>query len=235
MKIVGIQKLTLLDYPEKVACTVFLGGCNFRCPFCHNGQLLGFDADQIMSADELLSFLQKRIGLLEGVCITGGEPLLNDDIFPLLKSIKDMGYSVKLDTNGSVPNALRRILEERLADYVAMDIKNAPVHYGCTVGLDGFDVGAIEESIRLLTQDVVSYEFRTTVVKQLHDSDSISAMGSWVSSVAGGKKAAKWFVQPFVDRETVPMAGLAAPDDKELAYFVEILKQYAECAALRGA
>ena len=195
---------------------------------------MGFDAEQLMSVDELLAFLKKRIGILEGVCITGGEPTLNPELIPLLKSIKELGYKTKLDTNGYRPDVLREVVENRLADYVAMDIKNAPDRYGYTAGLDEFSVGTIEGSIRILTQDVVDHEFRTTVVKPLHDRDAVSAMGSWMSSVTGGKKVSRWFIQPFVDRDTVPVAGLAAPDADELADFVNLLSPYTEYISLRG-
>ena len=172
MKIHGLQKMTLLDYPGKVACTVFLGGCEFRCPFCHNADLLDPNAPAQMDDEELLRFLKTRTGLLDGVAITGGEPLLRQDLPDLLVRIRDLGYLVKIDTNGNHPARLKRILDEGLADYVAMDVKNSPQRYGETVGIPGFDMTRISESIGILLSSDTEYEFRTTVVKQFHDEAS---------------------------------------------------------------
>lgn len=164
MEIQGLQKMTLLDYPGKVACTVFLGGCDFRCPFCHNGELVLSPAPAEMNQEELLAFLKKRQGLLDGVCITGGEPLLRPDLPQLLEAVKALGYPVKLDTNGSHPRALVDLVERKLVDYVAMDVKNSPERYPETVGVPGLDVGPIRESVGFLLEGLVDYEFRTTVV-----------------------------------------------------------------------
>ena len=234
MKISGLQKLTLLDYPGAVACTVFLNGCNFRCPFCHNSELLEAGVEPVMSVDDLLEFLRRRKGILDGVCITGGEPTVNPQLFDLLRAIKDLGYKVKLDTNGYRPDVLRQVIAEGLVDYVAMDIKNGPENYGPTVGLADPDLGKIEESIRILLEDAVDYEFRTTVCLPLHSKDSIAAMGQWLLHVGNGKKAKRLFIQPFVDRDTVPVAGLSAPDAATLTKFVEILTSCVEAVSLRG-
>lgn len=233
MKIVGLQKLTLLDYPGQVACTVFLGGCNFRCPFCHNGQLLE-NAPAVMSTEELMAFLKDRKGILDGVCITGGEPTLNPQLPELMRQIKQLGYLVKLDTNGYRPNVLKALVGEGLVDYVAMDVKNGPRCYGETVGISNIDLEKVEESIRYLMSGAVSYELRTTVVEPLHDEKSIEDMAQWLLDLGDGHKIQCLYLQPFVDRETVLMGGLAAPDDEMLAKFAEILEQCSEKVELRG-
>lgn len=234
MRIVGIQKLTLLDYPGKVACTVFLNGCNFRCPFCHNAELLLPDIEPIMTPEELLSFLKKRQGILEGVCITGGEPTIHPDLSGLLRTIRELGYSVKLDTNGYRPQSLRQILRERLVDYVAMDLKNDPLGYGDAVGISEPDLSRIGQSITALMDSGVDFELRTTVVKPIHTVERIREMGKWLLSVTNGKPVPRLFVQPFVDRDTVPVAGLSAPTEEELEQFQEILSGCAERISRRG-
>ena len=232
--IAGLQKMTLLDYPGKVACTVFLQGCNYRCPFCHNSELLPRKGEEFMTEEEFLSFLKKRQGLLDAVCVSGGEPTLYKDLPRLLKAIKDLGYLVKLDTNGSDPRKLKALVKDGLIDYVAMDIKNSPARYGETVGLSRVDMEAIEESIRFLLSDAVAYEFRTTVVAQLHDDASISEMGAWLSSLLPGKKPAQLFLQKFVDRDTVIFSGLSAPDEEQMKGFVSLLAPFVEKVAIRG-
>ena len=232
MVISGLQKMTLLDYPNKVACTVFLSGCNFRCPFCHNGQLLE-TSDAIMTEEELLSFLTKRKGLLDAVCISGGEPTLQPELGNLLRKIKEMGYCIKLDTNGSCPDVLKDLVRRGLLDYVAMDIKNCPDRYNETAGVQ-VQLEQIEESVRFLTQAHVDYEFRTTVVAQMHDQKAIEAMGQWVYKLAGGEKINKWFVQPFVDRDTVMYSGLYAPNEAQLSEFVGILRRFSLQSSVRG-
>ena len=233
MRICGLQKMTLLDYPGKVACTVFLGGCNFRCPFCHNGELLDGTAEQIMEHDELLVFLSKRKGLLDAVCISGGEPTLQPGLAALLEQIKAMGYLTKLDTNGSRPEVLAELVSRNLLDYVAMDIKNSPDLYSRTAGAD-VSLEKIGQSIRFLTQGEVDYEFRTTVVAQLHSSESVTRMGEWAAAIAQDKKIKRWFVQPFADRDTVLFGGLCAPDAGQLSEFAGILGRFSLHSSLRG-
>ena len=234
MKIVGIQKLTLLDYPGRVACTVFLDGCNFRCPYCHNAELLDGDAQPVLSADDLLAFLKKRQGILEGVCITGGEPTLHPELPGLLRAIRELGYGVKLDTNGYRPEVLGALLEEKLVDYVAMDLKNGPAAYARTVGLREVRLDRIAGSIRLLLESGVDFELRTTVVKPLHSAKTIAEMARWLTQVTNGKPVPRLFVQPFVDRDTVPVGGLSAPDGAELEQFRTILSACSESVELRG-
>ena len=232
MRIAGLQKMSLLDYPGKIACTVFLPGCNFRCPFCHNFELLDTKNTE-MDHIQLLDFLSKRRGILEGVCVTGGEPTLQPELPELLRSIKQLGFSVKLDTNGYRPEALKTVVEAGVVDYVAMDVKNGPDGYPATCGLEQMTLERIEESLRILLEDRVDYELRTTVVLPLHTDPSILQMAEWVSNLSE-KKAKRWFLQPFVDRDTVPFAGLAAPDRETLARWKGYLSATAEHASIRG-
>lgn len=228
MDIQGLQKMTLLDYPGKVACTVFLGGCDFRCPFCHNGELVLSPAPAEMDQEELLAFLRKRQGLLDGVCITGGEPLLRPDLPQLLEAVKALGYPVKLDTNGSHPAALRTLAERKLVDYVAMDVKNSPARYPETVGVPELDLGPIRESVAFLLEGTVDYEFRTTVVREFHDEDSFRAIGPWL---AGAKR---YFLQSFVDRDTVIQEGLHPWDRETLQSFADLVRPWVSQVELRG-
>lgn len=234
MNIAGLQKMTLLDFPGRVACTVFLGGCNYRCPFCHNAELLGANTNPLMSEDEFLSFLKKRVGLLDGVCISGGEPTCCTGLKELMTAIKAMGYAIKLDTNGSRPAVLKKLVEAGLVDYVAMDIKNAPSRYAATCGVPKVDLAAIEESAAFLMSGAVESEFRTTVVLPFHDEVSIAEMGAWLHNIAGGKPVKKLFLQPFVDRDTVAYAGLQSPDSTQIAAFIKLLQPFVFEVSVRG-
>ena len=233
MHIAGLQKMTLLDYPGKVACTVFLSGCNYRCPFCHNGGLLE-NAPEALTEEELLAFLEKRKGLLDGVCITGGEPTLQPDLPHLLERIKALGYSVKLDTNGSNPALLAALLEQGLVDYVAMDVKNSPARYGETVGIPGMPLEKTAESLRLLLSGPTDYELRTTCVAEFHEEEAAAAMGAWVESLVPGVKPAKWYLQCFVDRDSVLQDGLHAPNREKLEKMRKALEPHALFVSLRG-
>lgn len=194
MRIDGLQKMTLLDFPGKVACTVFTGGCNFRCPFCHNALLVTeLPKKPDYTDDEILSFLKKRAGLLDGVAITGGEPLMNPEIGDFIKEIRNLGYAVKLDTNGSFPDRLKTIVNEGLVDYVAMDIKNCKDKYAETIGLKSYDLSKIEESVEFLKSGTVDYEFRTTIVNEFHTVEDIRKAAEWI------KGAKRYFLQNFVD------------------------------------
>ena len=190
MKIQGLQKMTLLDFPGRVACTVFLGGCDFRCPFCHNGELLDGSAPAVMDDQELLRFLKGRQGLLDGVAITGGEPLLRKDLPDLLRAIRELGFAVKVDTNGNHPDALEGLLREGLVDYIAMDIKNSPEKYALTAGVKSLDIAPIRRSISTLMESSLPYEFRTTVVDELHAAEDFEAIGQLNSG------ARDYFLQP---------------------------------------
>lgn len=194
MLINGFQKLTILDYPGKVACIVFTPGCNFRCPFCHNASLVThIDSETYLDIDEVLSYLKKRQGLLDGVVITGGEPLLQNGIEEFIGQIKELGYAVKLDTNGSFPEKLISVVEKGLVDYVAMDIKNSKAKYAETIGVPDFDITPIEKSVDFLLQNKVNFEFRTTIVDGLHTLDDIQDIVVWI------KGTHKYFLQNFVD------------------------------------
>ena len=230
MIISGLQKMTLLDYPGRVACTVFLQGCNFRCPFCHNSGLLGAAQEDTIPVEELLAFLRKRVGILDGVCITGGEPTLQSDLPQLLKQIKELGYAIKLDTNGSNPEMLKALVKDGLIDYVAMDIKNCPNRYAETIGLSQMPA-EIEESIRFLMAGEVDYEFRTTVVEEFHDEASIEAMGQWLQSLGTVKRL---FLQPYADRDSVLAPGLSTPSTEKLTVWAAILAPYADFIGIRG-
>lgn len=225
----GLQKMTLLDFPGKVACTVFTGGCNFRCPFCHNALLVTeLNEAERYSEDEILSFLKKRTGLLDGVAITGGEPLLSDEIFDFIKKIRSLGFAVKLDTNGSFPDRLEYILKEKLADYVAMDIKNSKALYGETVGLDSFDIAPVERSVRLLMNGDTDYEFRTTVVKKFHTVQSISEAAEWI------RGAKRYFLQNFIDSGNLIGTGIEGVSKEEMEKMRAAASQYIVHTELRG-
>ena len=231
MKLHGLQKMTLLDFPGHVACTVFLGGCDFRCPYCHNFELADGTAKPVMEEEEFFSFLAKRKGLLDGVAVTGGEPCLHRDLPAFLRKVREMGFGTKLDTNGHHPELLSEILEEGLADYVAMDIKNSPEKYMKTCGLEqegAVDLEKIRESIRLIMEKAPDYEFRTTVVVEFHEASDFEEMGKMI---AGAKN---YFLQSFTDRDTVPFEGFHAPDPEDLKKYAEIVRKYVAHVEIRG-
>ena len=220
--------MTLLDFPGKVACTVFLGGCEFRCPYCHNSELLDINAPALMDVTEFFRFLERRQGLLDGVAITGGEPLLRKDIVEFIKRIREMGFLVKLDTNGNHPDKLGEILDSGLVEYVAMDVKNSKERYGETIGLPQFDIRRVDESIQILLSGKVEYEFRTTVVKEFHDAASFEGIAEWI------KGAENYYLQGFVDRETVMYSGLGAYSKEEMEEFQSIVEPHVKRIEIRG-
>lgn len=229
MKICGFQKMTMLDYPGKVACTVFTGGCNFRCPFCHNAMLVtDIDESAVYSEDEILSYLNKRKGIIDGVCITGGEPLLQKDIGDFLTKVKATGMPVKLDTNGSYPDKLKELVSQGLVDYVAMDIKNSKEKYPLTVGLPGYDIDKIEESVEFLMSDAVDYEFRTTVVREFHTAEDIVEITKWI---AGAKR---YFLQGFVDSGNLIGSGMSALRPQEMVEICTKAQDLVPNTVLRG-
>lgn len=229
MLISGLQKLTLLDYPGRLACTVFTGGCNFRCPFCHNAPLvlperLSQDTDE----EAVLRFLEKRRGVLEGVAVTGGEPLLHKDIGRFLEKVKALGYKIKLDTNGSFPDELSALIEGGLVDRVAMDVKNSPALYARTAGTEP-DMAAVERSKDLLLSGVVDYEFRTTAVKGLHTAESIEAAARWIQG------AKEYYLQQFKDSgDVLSIEGLSAFSEEEMRALAEAAGRYVPAVELRG-
>lgn len=220
--------MTLLDFPGRVACTLFAGGCNFRCPFCHNASLVVGQMTESYSEEEILSYLKKRKALLDGVCITGGEPLLRPDLKDFIIKIKELGYEVKLDTNGSLPEKLSELINEGLVDYVAMDVKSSPEKYRVAVGLEHFDTSAVEKSIDILLEGRVDYEFRTTVVSPLHTLDDIDALCRRI------KGAKRYFLQNFVDSGDLIGKGMTAHDSETLSKMLETAKKYLPSAELRG-
>ena len=232
MRIAGLQKLTLLDFPEHTAATVFLPGCNFRCPFCHNAALvLGpSDATGDTPVEEFFAFLDKRHGLLDGVCITGGEPLLQSGIDEFCTRVHELGFAVKLDTNGSFPGRLRALVEEGLVDYVATDVKNAPERYAETVGVPAFDLAPVQESLDFLRSGAVPYEVRTTVVRELHTADDLRALAAWIEGVQA------WHLQSFIDADSV-LGGegrFHAWDPDDLRALLPELQAVVPGAQLRG-
>ncbi|MBR0535780.1 MAG: anaerobic ribonucleoside-triphosphate reductase activating protein [Clostridia bacterium] len=228
MIIKGFQKLTLLDFPGRMACTVFTGGCNFRCPFCHNALLVTEMDDVEYTEEEIFSYLEKRRNVLDGVAVTGGEPLLQKDIERFLYEIKEKGFAVKLDTNGSYPGKLADILEMGLADYVAMDIKNSRARYGETVGIKNFDIKPVEESVELLRSSGVDYEFRTTLTKDFHTPQDMQELAEWI------KGTPKYFLQNFVDSGNLIDASCKGLSKAEMNEMLEIARLYLPSAELRG-
>lgn len=226
MKLAGLQKTTLLDFPGKVACTVFLSGCNFRCPFCQNAEILDGSISDV-SEEEFFAFLNKRRGLLDGVCVSGGEPLIHADIGEFLRKIKELGFAVKVDTNGAFPDRLKALCGEGLVDYVAMDVKNSPERYAKTAGAE-IDIGKIKESAAFLMSGAVGYEFRTTVVKQLHRAEDMLKIGQWL------KGAQAYFLQNFRDSDTVLKRGLSPLSDEELEAFKRLLRPFIPAVRIRG-
>ncbi len=227
MIIHGIQKLTLVDYPGKCACILFSGACNFRCPFCQNGSLvLHPESEPVISEEEIFSFLKKRRNMLEGVVVTGGEPTINSDLIPFLGRIKDLGYSVKLDTNGYLPHVLKAAVESGYVDYVAMDIKTSLDEYDKLSGVVT-DTSRIKESIDFLLEGIVDYEFRTTVVGELHKRENFEKIGETI------KGARRYFLQSFVQSEDTIMKGFTSPSLSELESYVELLNCYIENVSIR--
>jgi len=229
MNIGGIQKLTLLDYPEKTACTLFTVGCNFRCPFCQNSSLIDESSDmQKQSASEILSFLQTRQGKLDGVCISGGEPLINENLVAFIHEVKALGFLVKLDTNGSFPQKLEKLLTTGMIDYVAMDIKNSPEKYAETIGVPDYNIVPIEESIKLLCSGLISHEFRTTVVREYHTADDLVSIARWLSG------AKKYYLQGFINSDGVVKKGLNGYSKEEMEKILQSVKAVLPTAELRG-
>ena len=229
MRILGLQKLSLVDFPGKVAATVFTGGCDLRCPFCHNAPLvLPGRGTSALDAGGVLDFLASRRGLLDGVVLSGGEPLLQPDAADFLAEVKAMGFSVKLDTNGCHPDALEDILDRRLADYVAMDIKNSLEKYPWTVGVPGFDTAPVERSARLLMEGPADYEFRTTLVRPFHEVGDMETIGRWL------RGARRYYLQAFVDSGDLVGGGCAPFTPEEMEGFLQAARPFFQSVALRG-
>lgn len=229
MNICGLQKLSMVDYPGKLAATVFTGGCNLRCPFCHNALLVTrLNESPRLDTDEILKFLRSRRGLLDAVVLSGGEPLLQPGAADFLAAVRDMGYLVKLDTNGCYPVALADILQRQLVDYVAMDIKNSREKYSLTVGIPDFDPAPIEESIRLIRESGTNYEFRTTAVREFHSADDFAAIGRWLH---GSKN---YYIQNFNDSGNLIGSNMSGFQPEQLQEFADSLLADFEFVGIRG-
>lgn len=230
MKICGLQKLALVDYPGKLAATVFTGGCNLRCPFCHNAPLVTRLEENPEEYDpaEVLAFLKTRRGLLDGVVISGGEPLTQSGVEDFAKAVRDLGFSVKLDTNGAFPRRLRSMLSAGIIDYVAMDIKNSTEKYPRTVGIPGFDTAPVRESAALLMDGGVPFEFRTTLVREFHTRDDLLAIGEWL------RGAPRYFLQTFVDSGNLIGQGLHPFTPEEMRAFAEVVRPFFGAVEVRG-
>lgn len=229
MQIHGFNKLTLLDYPGHLAATIFLGGCNMRCPFCHNASLVTKASSQpVIPIEEVLINLAKRKNILEGVCITGGEPTLYKDLPCLIGNIKAMGFRVKLDTNGTNPTLMKELVQDKLIDYIAMDIKNSKENYLITTDAPNLALGHIEESIDFLINSTLEYEFRTTIVKELHTREDMLSIGSWI------RGARAYYLQSYKDSGDVMKPGLSSYSKETLTEYIELLTPYVKKVALRG-
>ena len=228
MRIDGLQTLTLLDYPGKVACTVFTSGCNMRCPFCHNASLVCGEVPPFMEKEEFFAFLKKRTGVLDGVCVTGGEPLLQEGLIPFLLEVKEKGFPTKPDTTGLLHDRLRAVVEAGAVDYVAMDIKNCKARYAETAGVPGLDLAPIEKSVQFLMEGKVDYEFRTTVVKELHNKADFDEIGRWL------KGAKRYFLQSFKDSGDILSPGLSPMEKADLLEIRDRLRADIPVVELRG-
>jgi len=224
----GLEKFTLIDYPGTVACVVYTIGCNFRCPYCHNPELVDETVKTRISEEELFDFLAERKKLLEGVVITGGEPTIHEDLPEVLQKIKALGYLVKLDTNGTNPLLLRQMVEAGLVDYVAMDIKSPLRNYSATVARP-VDVAAIRQSIDFLLQGPVPYEFRTTVIKGMQTPEDIEEIGKEI------KGAQKYYLQKFISTKILnpQFRRKTTYSDAEFAGFQKKLQSYVTYCGIR--
>ena len=225
----GFQKLTLLDYPSKMASVVFTGGCNFRCPFCHNRSLVFLNEQEgEINVEYIYDYLEKRKKMLDGVCISGGEPLLHAGLEEFIRKIKDMGLLVKLDTNGSSFEKLKDLVEKGLVDYVAMDIKNIKSEYAKTIGLNEYDISEVEKCVSYLKEDHVDYEFRTTLVKEFHENVDFKLMGEWRSGCKN------YYLQNFEEKDTCIQRGLHSLSKEKIFAIKDIMRPYVKNIGIRG-
>ena len=229
MYICGYQKTTLLDYPEHVAATIFTGGCNFRCPFCHNSDLIvNSTMSPCISQEEIFAFLKKRKNVLSGICITGGEPTLQTNLSEFIKKVRSLGYKIKLDTNGYCPDVISSLLEDNLLDYIAMDIKAGLSNYAKVSGIPNLDTSKIKESISIIENSGIDYEFRTTVVKELHSRQDFLEISEMLSS------SSPYFIQSFKDSGNILTPGLSSCDTDTLNQYLAIVKNKLPFSSLRG-
>jgi pyruvate formate lyase activating enzyme len=225
---VGMEKLSLVDFDSKIVCTLFSSGCNFNCAFCHNSPLIEEVKDNCIKFEEIIAYLKSRKNMLDGVCITGGEPTLMDDLKEKIIQIKELGLLVKLDTNGTNPRILKELIEEKLIDYVAMDIKNSKERYNETIGIDNFDISLMEKSVEILRDSDVDFEFRTTVTKNFHTMEDIEKIGEWI------KGTEKYYLQNFVDSGNLIDSNVEGVSKEEMQLMLERIKKYVPTAEIRG-
>jgi len=229
MVVQSLKKFSLLDYPDKVACTLFTAGCNFRCPYCYNAPLvLNVHENKEIPMETIYSYLEKYRGLLDGICLTGGEPLIQHGIEEFLSCVREMGYAVRLETNGSLPDKLKKVVSEGLVSYVAMDIKNSRENYGKAVGIEGYDVRNICKSVEYLLSGVIPYEFNTTVVLELHQRSDFESISRWIAG------AERYYLQRFVNTRNVIREGLHRYNESIMHQALDIVKQDIPSARLRG-
>lgn len=230
MEVYGLEKLSLVDYDGVVAATIFTGGCNFRCPFCHNGSLVTeFNKFSTVDENEIIAYLKKRIGIIEGLCITGGEPTLNPDLPQFIEKIKNIGIKVKLDSNGTNPDMIKTLVNNGLLDHVAVDIKNDKEHYAAVIGFDKFDTEKIEKTVSFLLQGKVSYEFRTTLINEFHDENNIYEIGKWIFG------ADKYFLQKFKSGDNCLLPnGLSEVPQEKAIKLLKTVSPFVKQAKLRG-
>ena len=227
MNIYGYQKTTLLDYPGHVAATIFTGGCNFRCPFCHNSDLL-LNNSPLISEEEIFTFLKKRQNILSGICITGGEPTLQKDLSEFIEKVRSFGYKIKLDTNGYRPEIISDLLNKHLLDYIAMDIKAGFSNYALVCGMPNLNIDIIQESISIIESSSIDYEFRTTVVKELHSKRDFKEISEMISAKS------PYYIQSFKDSGNILTPGLSSCDIDTLNYYISTIKERIPNAFLRG-
>ena len=226
MRLSGLQRLTLLDYPGRLACTVFTGGCNLRCPFCHNASLV-LNTGKEISEREFFDFLASRVGRLDGVCISGGEPTLQPDLADFARKIKALGFLVKLDTNGTRPEVISALISEGLIDYIAMDIKNSPLKYAKTAGVEAVDITAIKKSIKIISESGIHHEFRTTVTQELHSENDIREICKILH------KDAKYYLQAYRDEGEILKKGLSTPTEEHISALLRAAREFLPLAEKR--
>ena len=229
MKIYGMEKLSLVDYDGYVSATIFTGKCNFRCGFCHNAALvIDYDTLEVMEEGEVLEYLKKRKGLLDGLCITGGEPTLYKDLPLFCEKVKAIGYSVKVDTNGTNPDMIKALARAGLADYFAMDIKNDRDNYSKIIGIDNYNTVNVEKSVEYFLSGTTRYEFRTTLIGEYHKTENIIKIGEWI------KGADKYFLQKYKSGDNCISDTLTPVPAETASEYAEILKKYVPATHLRG-
>lgn len=229
MKILGFEKMSLVDFDGLVSATLFTGGCNFKCGFCHNSPLVSSYKDlPEIPQDDILAYLKKRQGILDGVCVSGGEPTLNNDLPEFIEKIKNLGYKVKLDTNGTNPDMVKQLFNDGLVDYFAMDVKNDKKAYAKIIGFDAFDTAKVEKTVEFFLTAPVKYEFRTTLVNEFHTKENMINIGKWI------KGADKYFLQKFKENENCIEQGFSPVEEEKAKEFIEILTPYIPTIKLRG-